>query len=220
MKKLFGEKLHLDWKIAVLVVVSTLFLMVDSYHPQLAPWTKWFPGWDHTGLSTKIIDRTLLYFVIPMLIVLLVFRQKPSEFGFTFGDWKAGIILTLGGIVLIAPVLWLVGRGDATMQNYYKPLVSGLPWNTLLDLFSWEFIFRGWLLFGFARKFGPEAIWLQAVPFALAHIGKPEVETLSTIFGGFAFGWVAWRTKSFVYPLLIHWFVSTFTIIVAAGYLG
>jgi membrane protease YdiL (CAAX protease family) len=220
MKKLFGEKLQLDWKIAVLVVVSTLLLMVDSYHPQLAPWTKWFPGWDHTGLSTKIIDRTLLYFVIPMLIVLLVFRQKPGEFGFTFGDWKAGIILTLGGIVLIAPVLWLVGRGDATMQNYYKPLVSGLPWNTLLDLFSWEFIFRGWLLFGLARKFGSEAIWLQAVPFALAHIGKPEVETLSTIFGGFAFGWVAWRTKSFVYPLLIHWFVSTFTIIVAAGLLG
>jgi membrane protease YdiL (CAAX protease family) len=220
MKKLFGEKLHLDWKIAVLVVVSTLLLMGDFYHPQLAPWTKWFPGWDHTGLSTKIIDRTLLYFVIPMLIVLLVFRQKPGEFGFTFGDWKAGIILTLGGIVLIAPVLWLASRSDATMQNYYKAFVPGLPWSTFLDLFGWEFIFRGWLLFGFARKFGPEAIWLQAVPFALAHIGKLEVETLSTIFGGFAFGWVAWRTKSFVYPLLIHWFVSTFTIIVAAGLLG
>ena len=220
MKKFFSEKLQLDWKIAILVVVSTLLLMIDSYHAHLAPWAKWFPGWSATGLSTKIIDRTLLYFVIPMLIVLLVFRQKPGEFGFTFGDWKAGIILTLGGIVLIAPVLWLVGRGDATMQNYYKPQVSGLPWNTLLDLFSWEFIFRGWLLFGFARKFGPEAIWLQAVPFALAHIGKPEIETLSTIFGGFAFGWVAWRTKSFVYPLLIHWFVGSFMIIVAAGLLG
>ena len=220
MKKLFGENLHLDWKIAVLVVVSTLVLMIDSYHAELTPWTKWFPGWNDTGLSTKVIDRTLLYFVIPMLIILLVFRQKPGEFGFTFGDWKAGIVLTLGGIILIAPVLWLVSRGDTTMQNYYKPLVPGLPWNTLLDLFGWEFIFRGWLLFGFARKFGPEAIWLQAVPFALAHIGKPEVETLSTIFGGFAFGWVAWRTKSFVYPLLIHWFVGSFTIIVAAGLLG
>jgi len=220
MKKLFGEKLHLDWKIAVLVVVSTLVLMVDSYHVELAPWTRWFPGWKDTGISTKVLDRTLLYFVIPMLIVLLLFRQEPGEFGFTFGDWKAGIVLTLGGIILIAPVLWLVSRGDIPMQNYYKPLVRGLPWNTLLDLFGWEFIFRGWLLFGFARKFGPEAIWLQAVPFALAHIGKPEVETLSTIFGGFAFGWVAWRTKSFVYPLLIHWFVGSFTIIVAVGYLG
>jgi len=220
MKKLLGERLPLDWKIAVLVVASTLLLMLDHYHPQLFPWTRWFPAWESTGLSTKILDRTLMYFVIPMLIVLLVFRQKPREFGFTFGDWKAGIVLTLAGILLIAPVLWLVGRGDAGMQNYYGSLVPGLPWSTLLDLFGWEFLFRGWLLFGFARKFGPEAIWIQAVPFALAHLGKPEVETLSTIFGGFAFGWVAWRTKSFVYPLLIHWFVSTFTILVSAGLLG
>jgi membrane protease YdiL (CAAX protease family) len=220
VKKLFGEKLQFDWKIAVLIVVSTLLVMIDFYHAQLAPWEKWFPAWKATGLSTKVIDRTLLYFVIPMLIVLLVFRQKPGEYGFTFGDWKAGIILTLGGIVLIAPVLWLVGRGNVAMQNYYKAMVPGLPWSTFLDLFGWEFIFRGWLLFGFARKFGPEAIWLQAVPFALAHIGKPEIETLSTIFGGFAFGWVAWRTKSFVYPFLIHWFVGSFIILIAAGYHG
>ena len=220
VKKLLGEKLALDWKIAVLVAVSTLLLVVDAYHVQLAPWEKWFPGWTAKGLALKIFDRTILYFIIPMLIILLVFRQKPAEFGFTLGDWKAGVILTLGGIILIAPLLWLVGRGNQAMHDYYKPMVSGLPWNTLLDLISWEFFFRGWLLFGFARKFGPEAIWLQAVPFALAHIGKPELETLSTIFGGFAFGWVAWRTKSYVYPLLIHWFVGSFTIIVAAGYLG
>jgi membrane protease YdiL (CAAX protease family) len=155
-----------------------------------------------------------------MLIVLFIFHQKPSEFGFTLGDWKAGIFLTLGGIILIAPILWLVGRIDVGMKDYYKTLAPGLPWNTFLDLLGWEFFFRGWLLFGFARKFGTEAIWLQAVPFALAHIGKPEVETLSTIFGGFAFGWVAWRTKSFIYPLIIHWFVSSFTIIVAAGLLS
>jgi uncharacterized protein len=220
VKKLFGEKLKFDWKIAVMVVVSTLLVMIDFYHVQLAPWTNWFPGWNSSGLPTKIIDRTLLYFVVPMLIIILVFRQKPGEFGFTFGDWKAGITLTLIAIIIMAPILWLVSRESMAMQTFYKPQVSGLPWSTLLDLFGWEFIFRGWLLFGFARKFGPEAIWLQAVPFALAHIGKPEIEALSTIFGGFAFGWVAWRTKSFIYPLLIHWFVGTFTIIVAAGLLG
>jgi membrane protease YdiL (CAAX protease family) len=103
------------------------------------------------------------------------------------------------------------------MKEYYGWLLPGLPWTTLLDLFGWEFFFRGWILFTYARKFGPEALWLHAVPFALAHIGKPEVETLSTIFGGFAFGWVAWRTKSFFYPFLIHWFIGTFIIIVAAG---
>jgi len=54
----------------------------------------------------------------------------------------------------------------------------------------------------------------------MAHIGKPEIETLSTIFGGFAFGWVAWRTRSFLYPFLIHWFISTFIILVSAGVIG
>ena len=155
-----------------------------------------------------------------MFFILFVFKEKPKEYGFSLGDWKAGIVLTLGGIVLIAPLLWFVGHGDQSMREYYNSQVAGLPLNTLLDLFGWEFIFRGWLLFGYGKKFGPEALWLQAVPFALAHIGKPEFETLSTIFGGFAFGWVAWRTRSFIYPLLIHWFVSSFTIMVAAGLLG
>ncbi len=220
MKQILDGKLQLDWKIAVLVVVSTLLITIDSYHAQLAPWSGWIPAWKSTGLSTKIIDHALLYFIVPMFVILVLFRQKPAEFGFSLGDWRVGFILTLGGILLIAPVLWLVVHGNTAMRNYYQGMVPGLPFNTLLDLFSWEFIFRGWLLFGLAFKFGPEAIWLQAVPFALAHIGKPEIETLSTIFGGFLFGWVAWRTKSFVYPLLIHWFVSSFTIVVAAGLLG
>jgi len=95
-----------------------------------------------------------------------------------------------------------------------------LPGYVFLDLIGWEFIFRGWLLFGYAKKYGHDALWLQSVPFALAHIGKPEVETLSTIFGGFLFGLVAWRSKSFLYAFLIHYFVFFFTVLVAGGALG
>ncbi len=204
MKSLLGERLHFDWKVLTVTVVSTLLLIVDAYN-RLTP--------------SKLIDRTLLYLVIPLLIVLIVFRENPGKYGFSFGDWRAGLVITAAGIILIAPVLWLVGRG-ASMEIYYRPQLSGLPWNTFVDLFGWEYFFRGFILFAYARKFGPEALWLQAVPFALAHITKPEVETLSTIFGGFAFGWVAYRTRSFLYAFLIHWFVASFTIIVAAGLLG
>ncbi len=204
MKRLLGEPLRFDWKVVTVTIVSTLLLMVDAYH---------------TLTPSKVVDRIILYLVIPMVVILLLFRENPVHYGFTFGEWKIGLILTLAGIILIAPVLWLTGRG-AAMEVYYRSQLSGLPWNTFLDLFGWEFFFRGFILFAYARKFGPEALWLQAVPFALAHIGKPEVETLSTIFGGFAFGWVGYRTRSFVYPFLIHWFVASFTILVAAGLLG
>ncbi len=212
----------MDWKIAVLTICSTLLLIVDAYHPVLVPWNKIFifgrsiaPGW--LPISGKYLDRTILYLIIPLALTIFVFHESPRNYGFTIGNWQMGLLFTIIGIILITPILVLVTHTSTDMQAYYKPQVSSLPWSTMVDLFGWEFIFRGWLLFGYARKFGPEALWLQAVPFALAHIGKPEVETLSTIFGGFAFGWVAWKTKSFFWPFLIHWFVASFTILVAAG---
>jgi CAAX protease family protein len=202
MKFLLGEKLSFDWKVVTITIASTLLLMVDYYHRLTA---------------YKYLDRVILYLLIPLIIILLLFRENPKEFGFSLGDWKSGLLITAIGILLMAPVIYFLGHGDESMKAYYEPYVNGLPWTTLLDLIGWEFLFRGWILFGYARTFGPHALWLQAVPFALMHNGKPEIETLSTIFGGFAFGWVAYRTKSFVWPFLIHWFIATFIIIVAAG---
>ncbi len=199
------EKLNIDWKIATLTVVSTTLLLLDKYH---------------TFTASKLLDRTILYLLIPLLFVIFIFRENPATYGFQLGDWRTGLKLTLGGILLMTPILWWLLRADSSMQDYYAHLLPGLPWNTFLDLFGWEFLFRGWLLFGYARKFGAEALWIQAVPFALAHAGKPEIETLSTIFGGFAFGWVAWRTKSFLYPFLIHWYIGSLTILLASGILG
>lgn len=202
IKYLLGERLNFDWKVVTITVVSTLLLMVDFYH-RLTPY--------------KYRDRVILYLLIPLTIIILLFRENPKEFGFSLGDWKAGLLITAIGIVIMAPIIYFLGHGNESMKAYYEPYVDGLPWTTFLDLIGWEFLFRGWILFGYARQFGHHALWLQAVPFALMHNGKPEVETLSTIFGGFTFGWVAYRTRSFVWPFLIHWFIATFIILVAAG---
>jgi membrane protease YdiL (CAAX protease family) len=202
MKHLLGEKLNLDWKVAVVTIVSTLLLIVDYYY---------------VFTDYKYWDRFIFYFVIPMALTLVLFRENPKHYGFTLGDWKLGLAYTALGILLMAPILYLLGSGDESMRVYYRWLLPGLPWNTFIDLIGWEFFFRGWILFTYQRRFGHDALWLQAVPFALAHIGKPDIETLSTIFGGFAFGWVAYRTKSFLWPFLIHWFISSFVIMVAAG---
>jgi len=205
MKSFFDIKQRFDWKIAVLTIVSTLVILIERYN-KLTEW--------------ETLDRFILFFLIPMVVILIVFRDSPRDYGFQFGDWRAGLILTAGSILLIAPILFFLAKSDPSMREYYDWQVQYLPWQLLVEMFAWEFLFRGWLLFGYARKFGPEAIWLQAVPFALAHLGKPEIETLSTIFGGFVFGWIAYRTRSFLYPFIIHFFVSSFTIIVAAGLLG
>lgn len=205
MNFLIGQKLKFDWKITTITIVSTLLLIVDAYHRITA---------------YKHLDRFILYLIVPMILIWFVFRESLHTYGFGLGDWKAGLIISFAGILLMTPVLLYLGTQNTSMKEYYNTWQAGYPRIAFLDLVGWEFFFRGWILFGYARKFGPDALWLHAVPFALAHIGKPEVETLSTIFGGFAFGWVALRTHSFLYPLLIHWFIATFIVIVAAGVLG
>ena len=197
MRKLFKFDLNFDREVVALTILSTLLLMVD-YYQRLTP--------------SKELDRLGLYLLIPLLVIVLAFRKSPRDYGFQWGDWRAGLALTAIVIALAAPIIWVAVRSDAAIVDYYaKQWSAAAPLFTFLDLIGWEFFFRGFLLFGYARLFGSHALWLQAVPFALAHLSKPPVETYSTIFGGFLFGLVAWRTRSFVYPFLIHWFIATFT---------
>ncbi len=204
LKKIFLP-LNIDRKVALITIVSTLLLILYYYHP----------------ITSSIeINQTILFLVAPLIFILVVFRESPREYGFTLGDWRAGLVITLGGILLMTPIIWVLAKLDSSSQSYYQSMTANLPWNTFGQIFAWEFMFRGFILFGYARKFGENALWIQAVPFALLHIGKPEIETLSTIFGGFAFGWVAWRTKSFLYPFLIHWYIFTLIVLVSSGTLG
>ena len=199
-------ELKFDREIVAITVASTLLLMVNYYY-SLTP--------------VRALDGVGLYLLIPMAMIVLGFRKPLREYGFTLGDWKAGLIITGAAVLFMAGVIWVVARSDHSVRSYYASQANlGLPIMAFLDLIGWEFFFRGFILFGYERKFGAHALWLQAVPFAMAHIGKPGVETFSTIFGGFFFGWAAWRTRSFFYPFLIHWFITCFTIIVASGMLG
>ena len=196
-----------DLKLTFLIMYSTVVPMLDYYN--------------HPITGTKAYDRFLIYFVIPMLIILLVFRDPPKEYGFQIGDWRTGLLWVVIGCVGMAIILWFVAR-TPSMEKYYAmraPSNTGrLIFLNGVDLFGWEFIWRGVMLFTYARYFGPgPAIFLQAVPFAFMHLGKPELETLSTLFGGAMFGFIAWQSQSFIYPWLIHWFIASFTMLIAGG---
>jgi uncharacterized protein len=199
------QRLEFDWKVVTITIVSTLLLLVFSYH-DITP--------------SMEANQTILFLFIPLIFIVLIFRESPRDYGFTLGDWRAGLVITLGGIVLMTPIIWCLARLDPSAKSYYEGMTTNLPWNTFFQIFGWEFLFRGWITFGYLRKFGTDALWIQAVPFALLHIGKPEIETLSTIFGGFAFGWIAYRTRSFLYPFLIHWYIFTLIVLVASETIG
>ena len=209
--------LALPWKPAAAVILSTLLLIVDWYY-SFADRIVAADGFRETA-RLKAFDGLALYLVIPLLVIVLIFREKPAEYGFRLGDWRAGIKWTAIICAAAVPILWWAAHTPA-MTGYYQRFggqTGDVLLTTALDLFGWEFLFRGFLLWALFRVAGPSAVLLQAVPFALAHLSKPPLETLSTIFGGTLFGWLGWKSKSFLYPFAVHWFVMSFTILVAAG---
>jgi hypothetical protein len=71
---------------------------------------------------------------------------------------------------------------------------------------GWEYLWRGFVLFGTARTFGVYAIVVQMVPFAILHYEKPLPEALLSILGGLALGALVWRCRSFWIAVPIHFF--------------
>lgn len=196
------QQIRKDWKEIVVVFLSSMILVFDRYRNILP------------GTEANLI---VLYLVLPLLMIFLLFRQPPKDYGISIGEWKTGLTITMIsilGISIIVPFVVQI-RG---FHEYYGSLakdVLPLIFRTSLEMFGWEFFFRGFLFFALYRIAGVHAIWLQAVPFTMAHFGKPEFETFTCMFGGSAFGYVAWRTKSFLYPFLIHTYLGVLTILLS-----
>lgn len=117
----------------------------------------------------------------------------------------------------ILPIVALLALYSAPFQQKY-PLCKIVAtrwslWTTYafaygVYMLSWEFFFRGYMLFGLEERFGNYSILIQTIPFTLLHYGKPFVESMGAIFAGIILGIVAFRTRSFLYGALLHWLVA------------
>lgn len=139
----------------------------------------------------------------------------PKQWGLWVGDWRwwlprFGIVLAL-----LIPTLVVILHVDGALATYYpiwrparKSLESLMLSNASygIDMLSWEMLFRGIILFGYARRGDPHtAIWAQTIPFFFLHASKPTSELIGSLFGGLISGWFCLRSRSFWPLFLLHW---------------
>ena len=72
------------------------------------------------------------------------------------------------------------------------------------DFVSIELLFRGFMVLGMAVVMGRAAIMPMVVTYAFLHFGKPAGETISSIFGGYILGVIAFESRSVFGGVLIH----------------
>jgi hypothetical protein len=209
---------------AVFIFISSTLLLIlfhDNFSASVfrANFLKHFSASDYKGLYPAFYwhgGSLFLLGIIPLLLGSLVIKRPIKELGISLGDWRFGLKTVIVLYLMFLPILFLVSC-DAAFQAKY-PMFADAKNSVLHFLIyegsyityfiGWEFIFRGYMLFGLKPAIGLYSVFVQTIPFAIMHFGKPQIETLSAVFAGIILGYLALRTRSFWYGWLLHCLVA------------
>ena len=166
------------------------------------------------------IAALILLAAVPLLLARFALQKRVRDQGLSLGDWRFGLKAAGVGAVVLTPLLYLGSFDPAIGKEYPLTKLAGCAtdlfvlWELtyLVYYIAWEYFFRGFNLFLLEERWGATAaILYQTVISTLLHIGKPQSEMVAAIAGGLLFGALALRTRSILYPLLLHWYVGACT---------
>jgi membrane protease YdiL (CAAX protease family) len=210
--------LRLPVRASVAVSVVTLVLLLDysrTVFPDDLPTDR-----SPTAMFATALERVVLFGLIPFLVVVLGFRDRPGRYGLTLGEWRWGLALMAFGCLVMTPIVLWFATLDGVRDYYAQSAapLGALVVTNAIDLTVTEFAFRGFLMLTLVRLVGPFGVLLATMPFVFSHLGKPELELFSTLAGGLIYGWLAWRTRSIVWGSIGHTYIVTLVVVAAAGF--
>ncbi|MGV8086147.1 MAG: CPBP family intramembrane glutamic endopeptidase [Candidatus Woesearchaeota archaeon] len=157
-------------------------------------------------LFNYTFDAFIFYLIIPIIIILLLFKENLQKYGVTKGDMLSAVTVTSISLIVVIITTYIAITNIPNLRYYY---IINFPFNTYfvittcIYMIAWEFILRGFTLHGLEKYVGfGAANVIQTILFFLAHYGKPYVEFISTIFTGLLFGYITKKTKT-IWPMII-----------------
>jgi membrane protease YdiL (CAAX protease family) len=208
LREYLGELKKIDLETAIIIVYSTLILLFVYFLRR----THFILPRD--TFMERLIVVGAIYVITPFLLYF-VFRHKPKDFGISFGNprlWLRDVVV----FYLLFLIILVIAFKFTNLKNVYplyRKSTQGLSYFLFFQLIQlwymlgWEFFFRGFMLFGLERKFGRMAILVQAVPFAIVHFKKPQLEAYGSIFAGIFLGLMGLRARSFLPCFLLHYMI-------------
>lgn len=212
---------------ALLLTLHRNYVRPRFFRHHLAQYFQNLPFAESYPYFYWFLTTGLTLFLIPCIVAKFGTGKRLKTYGVQLGNRKLGWHVAGAAWILMIPVVILA-------VSVYPPFLAKYPlskavtqsWQVFLlyqlaygvYMFSWEFFFRGFMLFGLEPKFGNYSILIQTIPFAVMHFSKPLPEALGSILAGVLLGVLALETRSFIYGAAIHWLVAMTMDIVAVIY--
>jgi hypothetical protein len=176
------------------------------------------------GLENLFIIKILsqlkgtIIFLIPVIILLKTVDKKVDGiYGLSRNSKHIRGYLTF--FLLLLPFLVAVSFTSDFQQAYpqFHPWtfdgIFNLPtWvytttyeiTYAIDFVKTELLFRGMLVIGMISIMGKKAVLPMVAMYAAIHFGKPLGETLSSVFGGYILGALAYQTRHIWGGVIVH----------------
>lgn len=196
-------------------------LVETFFHPSMQRWI------------TKLYNNLLGIFtmILPLLLLYMRYdRQQHHRYGLSPQRFDVRPYFTM--LLIIFPLILSASFLPSFLNQYpmYESTKAHLymgcsEWITVLgyeiayaiNFVSIEFFFRGFLVIGMISVLGRAAILPMASVYCFLHFGKPMGEAISSIFGGYILGIVAYETRGIWGGVIVHVGIAWLMELVAFG---
>lgn len=219
---LFNKKLYVlaEGEFWIKSIAALAFLSLDSSAPFLRDMINELFNPAIQFWVYKVMINLMSFVVIFIPIIILYFiieKEQKNYYGLSAHkfDFTPYIVMLL----IMIPLIAAASFHESFLRQYpmYKSsgahhyldvpewvTVTGYELAYAFDFVTVEFFFRGFLVIGLMSIMGRGAVLTMAVTYCFLHFGKPAGEAISSIFGGYILGVIAYETKSIWGGIVIH----------------
>ncbi|MDP8255155.1 MAG: CPBP family intramembrane metalloprotease [Candidatus Alcyoniella australis] len=162
-------------------------------------------GIGDSRLALKIVGL----FALIMLPLTVLVGLLPDLCN--FAGWQSGAEALDAFVDYYPQVKWvdplLIGKTPVSAGTMVGRLLL-VHLFLFLYFIGWEFLFRGYMLFGLYDRLGFNAVLIANLPFVVLHYSKPFPEALGSVIAGIALCVLALKTRSFWPCVILHWMVA------------
>lgn len=204
-------------------------LTLDSGFPYMGHITETFVQPKVQFWAYKVGKNVMSFFTVMLpLIVFHRYFPQPNSRNYGLGnfrfDWSPYVTM----LAVMLPIIVLASFNGSFLRQYpmYKTsqahvaldvteFVTALIYELAYgaDFITVEMLFRGFFVIGMIHVLGRDAILPMAVIYCFLHFAKPAGEAVSSIFGGYLLGTIAYETRSIWGGIIVHigiaWMMET-----------
>ncbi len=206
-----------QWQVWILPVI---LIAIDGAGQGFNLFQKWIePMKDTPALYDWAFGvSSYLFRGVSIVVLLCLFKWATSgKFGL-YGVTRSTRYLRIYGLIflLLLPIFIVVSTTPQFMEFYPRMSTSILngpaDWKYISifelcyanDYLGVEGMFRGAMIIGLSRWLGPRVVLPMIITYMCIHLGKPDLELCSSIFGGYILGILAYRTHHLWGGIAIH----------------